>query len=83
MIFTDTSGGKRTDRSNDKLMHSSSWNKNSRKLAVSKKGLDTLVTFATMCTYEADNPKCRGFEARTNLWALKRRAEPVAQPATF
>jgi len=40
-------------------------------LAVSKKGLDTLVTFATMCTYEADNPKCRGFEARPNYGRLR------------
>jgi hypothetical protein len=49
----------------------SSHSKNSRKLAVSKKALDTWATVATMCTYEADNPKCRGFEARLNYGRLR------------
>src|SRR5215208_6082468 len=33
---------------------------------------------------DINKPKCRGFEARLrNRWAHKRRAEPVAQPATL
>ena len=36
------------------------------------KRLDTLSTVATLCTWEKNNPKCRGFEARPNNYGRLR-----------